>query len=89
MAMLSQIVDMKPGECRWIGREDINVYCWQPCDLVMMPSGRQGWVRREATFKAWTADSVGSPWSADGWVSATAVVHQIKQLLTKGERDAA
>lgn len=87
--MLSQIVEMKPGECRWIGREDINVYCWQPCDLVTMPSGRQGWMRRVATFKVWTAASSGSPWNADGWVPAAVAVRQIEQLLTQGDRDAA
>lgn len=28
--MLTQIKSLQSGECRWIGREDIHVYCHAP-----------------------------------------------------------
>ena len=28
--MVKQIQSMQSGECRWIGREDIHVYCHAP-----------------------------------------------------------
>lgn len=80
---------MTSGECRWVGREDVHVYCWAPCDLVLMPHGRHGWQRRQPVFKAWTSDSVGSPWDDAGWVTAAVVVRQIESILTEEPRHVA
>jgi len=40
------IEDLQSGECRYIGREDIHVYCRHPLVETMMPWGRTGWQRR-------------------------------------------
>lgn len=44
---ITKIKSLESGEARWIGREDIHVYCTNPMRLTMMPTGREGW-RREA-----------------------------------------
>ena len=41
-AILDSLAAMTSGECRFVGRVDIHVYCWAPCDLVDMPTGRKG-----------------------------------------------
>lgn len=43
---ISEIKSLESGEARWIGREDIHVYCKHPMRLTLMPTGREGW-RRE------------------------------------------
>lgn len=42
---ISQIKSLESGEARWIGREDIHVYCRHPMRRALMPTGREGWQR--------------------------------------------
>jgi hypothetical protein len=67
-----QIASLASGECRWIGREDVHVYCRRPFVECLMPSGRMGWQPGPATYSVvcpsaglkhgtWvTADNAGS-----------------------------
>lgn len=43
---ITEIEEMASGECCWIGREDVHVYCHHPMVETMMPWGRLGWTRR-------------------------------------------
>ena len=46
-----EIADLDSGECRWIGRHDIHVYCRHPFVETMMPTGRMGWTRDPAAAR--------------------------------------
>lgn len=45
MTTLDQIESMESGQCRWIGRHDIHVYCHNPMREVAGPHGRPAWRR--------------------------------------------
>lgn len=83
MRITESLAQMKSGEARWVGRVDIHVYCWAPCDLVEMPSGRTGWQRRVPLYKVW--DGEGSPWDKTGWVSAAEAAAAVRKELKKEE----
>jgi hypothetical protein len=48
--MIDEIESLASGECRWIGRHDVHVYCRAPLVETMMPWGRRGWTRGPATY---------------------------------------
>lgn len=48
---LHEIADLESGECRWIGRHDIHVYCQHPFVETIMPSGRPGWTREPGSAR--------------------------------------
>jgi hypothetical protein len=68
---------MEAGECRWMGREDMHVYC-----NGSRVDGKYD--ARERVYKLWTKGCQGSPWDKDGWTSWSMVGQQIDALL-KGE----
>jgi len=75
-SLLVSMLGMAPGECRWVGREDLHVYCWGTS-----VDGRYD--PRATQFKLWTADSTGSVWDAAGWKSGPAVAREIEALIQK------
>lgn len=74
---------MKSGESRWIGRTDLHVFCWAPCDPVPMPDGRVAWKRRQPVYKLLTADCPPNVWDSTGWTTAADVARQIESILTR------
>lgn len=79
--MIASLHDMKSGECRWIGRHDLHVYCWAPLDKIHSDDGRPcRYVRRPSMFKLWT-DDAGSVWDATGWTTAAEVARMIRGIL--------
>lgn len=48
--ILDNIIGMSSGECRWVGREDIHVYCRAPLVRTITPCGKTGWEPGPATF---------------------------------------
>ena len=48
--MIVEIESLASGECRWIGRHDVQVYCHAPMVETMMPWGRLGWQRGPAAY---------------------------------------
>ena len=44
-AIQKKLETMTSGECRWVERKDIHVYCFNPMVQRMMPWGRLGWHR--------------------------------------------
>jgi hypothetical protein len=74
--LLASMLSMSPGECRWVGREDLHVYCWGTSI-----DGRYD--PRVTQFKLWTADSTGSVWDAAGWKSGPAVAREIEAIIEK------
>jgi hypothetical protein len=69
--------EMEAGECRWMGREDMHVYC-----NGSRVDGKYD--ARERVYKLWTKGCQGSPWDKEGWTSWSNVGRQIDELL-KGE----
>jgi hypothetical protein len=65
---------MEAGECRWMGREDMHVYC-----NGSRVDGKYD--ASEKVYKLWTAGCRGSPWDKDGWTSWSMVGQQIDELL--------
>ena len=69
--MLDQLTVMTPGECRWIGRRDIHVYCFGTrVDGRYLPDVR--------LFKIATDECV---WNEGGWSTAAEIAAQIKHKL--------
>lgn len=48
--MASEIESLTSGECRWVEREDIHVYCHAPLVERMQSHGRMGWERGPARY---------------------------------------
>ena len=46
-----EIDSLESGECRWVGRRDIHVYCQHPFVETMMQTGRVGWTRPAGTAR--------------------------------------
>jgi hypothetical protein len=68
-SLLSNVLSLASGECRWIGRHDIHVYCMAGCG-------------REAQYCVVCPDA-GFEYGA--WVSADEACRLIAQALnTKG-----
>jgi hypothetical protein len=66
------------GECRWIGREDIHVYCHAPMVERLMPTGRMGWQPGPATYSVVCPDAGLEPGT---WVTAREAVRLIESAL--------
>lgn len=60
--------DMTSGECRWVGRCDLHVYCLRPAGTA-------------PTFKLLTADDPPDVWQPDGWTTGVAVAVRINAIL--------
>lgn len=74
MSMREQLEAMTVGECRWVEREDMHVYCW----------GSRIGKRYDPTvkvYKLWAGKTVGSVWDRDGWTTADNVIRSIKKRL--------
>ena len=80
-AILDSLAAMTSGECRFVGRVDIHVYCWAPCDLVDMPTGRKGWQRRPPKYKVFTGDDESHPWEPGGWLEPEEAAARVATLL--------
>lgn len=65
-AIKRALVAMTSGECRWIGREDVHVYCRSPLN-----QGR--------TYRVVTADR---DYEGQPWIEAEAALAVIKQLVS-------
>jgi hypothetical protein len=70
------------GECRWIGREDIHVYCHSPMVERLMPTGRMGWQPGPASYCVVCPDA-GLEYieDYDQWVTAREAVRLIESAL--------
>ena len=73
-----QIASMASGECRWIGREDVHVYCRRPFVECLMPSGRMGWQPGPATYSV-VCPSAGLKHGT--WVPACEATDTIGRIL--------
>jgi len=73
-----QVARLASGECRWIGREDVHVYCRRPFVECLMPTGRMGWQPGPATY------SVVCPRAGlkhGTWVVAADAVRTVSSLV--------
>lgn len=76
-----ELADMRSGECRWIGRYDLHVYCWAPCDQVTMANGKTGWQRRAPVYKLLIAGEPPNVWDRVGWGTAAEVCQRINAMM--------
>lgn len=77
---ITKIKSLESGEARWIGREDIHVYCRNPMRLTMMPTGREGWQRlpEDARYMVQCVDAG----SLDGvWMTAVEAARLVDSIL--------
>jgi hypothetical protein len=70
-ATVAQLLSMSSGECRWIGRHDVHVYCHAP----------RG---RDARFSV-LCSTVGR--QTHNWMPAADAVGVIDAIFTKVSRD--
>lgn len=75
------IRDMESGECRWVGRPDIHVYCRNPMAPIIGPTGRPGWRRDpEAARYRVVCPDAGLEDGTD-WMTAGAVLAVVDRIL--------
>lgn len=65
------------GECRWVLREDIHVYCRAPMILSMTRWGREGWVPGPRTYSVVCPDA---GLEHGNWVDAEVAAAQINRI---------
>lgn len=75
-----QVASLASGECRWIGREDVHVYCRNP--LVRIPGidGRERWERQPGAARY----SVACPAAGlryGTWVTACEAASTVSGIL--------
>jgi hypothetical protein len=75
---LTKIKSLESGEARWVGREDIHVYCKNPMRLTMMPTGREGW-RREPEAARYCVVAEGHDYGT--WVTAVEAARLVDSIL--------
>ena len=78
-SILAAVCGMVSGQCKWIGREDIHVYCHAPMVERLMPTGRMGWQPGPATYSVVCPDA---GLDAETWTTAADVARQIESILT-------
>jgi hypothetical protein len=77
-SILAAVCGMVSGQCKWIGREDIHVYCHAPMVERLMPTGRMGWQPGPATYSVVCPDAGLEPGT---WVTAREAVRLIESAL--------
>lgn len=77
---ITKIKSLESGQAKWIGREDIHVYCHHPMRLTMMPTGREGWRREpaDARYKVLCEDAG----ALEGvWMTAVEAARLVDSIL--------
>jgi hypothetical protein len=75
-----QVSSLASGECRWIGRDDLHVYCRRPSVKQLMPTGRIGWVPGPATYSV-VCPSAGL--KHGNWINASDAVRTVSSLMDR------
>lgn len=76
---MTDIDDMESGQCRWVGRHDIHVYCHHPMRMVRHPDGREAWQRREEDRRYRIV--CGEAGDETGWLDHDEAVRAIDRFL--------
>jgi hypothetical protein len=79
--MIDEIESLASGECRWIGRHDVQVYCRAPLVGTLMPTGRMGWQPGPATYCV-VCPEAGLEYGA--WVDAPRAAKLVEEILKVG-----
>jgi hypothetical protein len=69
--VLRSLAGMKPGECRFVGREDVHVYC----------HGTRVDGKYDAKIKSYRVVTRGRKYDSQDWVGAEAAALVVLQLL--------
>ncbi len=73
MSITRQLGSMKSGECRWLGRHDLHVYCWAPCDRLQ-DGDRVRWIRRQPSYRIAQSGE---------WLDAASAAATVEKLLSR------
>jgi hypothetical protein len=79
--MIDEIESIASGECRWIGRHDVQVYCRAPLVGTLMPTGRMGWQPGPASYCV-VCPEAGLEYGA--WVDASRAAKLVDKALKTG-----
>jgi len=79
--MIDEIESLASGECRWIGRPDVQVYCRASLVETLMPSGRMGWQPGPATYCV-VCPEAGLEYG--DWVDAARAAKLVEKILKVG-----
>jgi hypothetical protein len=74
--------DLTPGECRWMHRHDLHVYCRHPLRRVRQPDGREAWQRCEEDRRYMVV--CGEAGEETGWLDHDGAVRTIDRFLAGG-----
>lgn len=74
------------GECRWVGREDIHVYCHAPLVERMQSHGRMGWERGPAAYCVVCPDA---GLDHGNWTVAAVAIATVQRILEGEQAEAA
>jgi hypothetical protein len=74
--MIDEIESLASGECRWIGRHDVHVYCHAPMVETLM-----GWRPGPATYCVVCPDA-GLEYGE--WVDAPRAAKRVEKILKSG-----
>jgi len=75
-----QIASLASGECRWIGREDVHVYCRNPLLRTTGIDGRVGWERQPGAAR-YTVVCPAAGLRYGTWVPACEAVDTVSRIL--------
>lgn len=78
--IITKIKSLESGQARWIGREDIHVYCHNPMRRALTPTGSEGWRREpgDARYKVLCEDAG----SLEGvWMTAVEAARLVDSIL--------
>ena len=79
--MIDEIESIASGECRWIGRHDVQVYCRAPLVGTLMPTGRMGWQPGPASYCV-VCPEAGLEYGT--WVDSPRAAKLVKKILKVG-----
>jgi hypothetical protein len=77
--LVMSLDEMNPGECRWMHRHDIHVYCRHPLRRVRQPDGREAWQRCEEDRRYMVV--CGEAGEETGWLDHDEAVRAIDRFL--------
>jgi hypothetical protein len=76
---MTDLDELKTGECRWMHRHDIHVYCRHPLRRVRQADGREAWLRcdEDRRYKV----VCGAAGKETGWITHDEAVRAIDRFL--------
>jgi hypothetical protein len=71
--------ELKTGECRWMHRHDLHVYCHHPLRRIRQADGREAWLRCDEDRRYRVV--CGQAGEETGWITHDEAVRAIDRFL--------